>query len=48
MIIAEAIKYIISKQDDSILVNSERFMEYLRELVPDDSKKFKVLKKKCK
>ncbi len=43
MTISEAIKYIISKQDDSILLNSKKIMEYLRELLPEESEGLQAL-----
>ena len=43
MTIKEAIKYIISKQDDSLLVDLKRFMAHLKDLSPEYSKELDIL-----
>ena len=43
MTIKEAIKFIISKKDKSLLVDSKRFISCLRDLIPEHNKELKIL-----
>ena len=43
MTIKEAIEDIISKKDDSLLIDLKKFMSYLRDLIPEHNKELKIL-----